>query len=742
MSPAAVLEATFAKARGPRILIMTPDIVGPIRNGGIGTAFHALALTLVEAGHAVTIAYTLGHYSEDGQGVARWVEHYAGLGIRFVPLNLEEGETRLDAPFYAWRSYRVYQWLKEHAAAFDIAYFPEWRGEAYYALQAKRMGLAFDRLVMAVVTHSSTTWAEAGNYVLPQRTDELVLEFLERRSTELADVVISPSQYMLDWMARQGWRITAPTHVIQNLMPAAAIAAHAHATAPLAVTEWVFFGRLERRKGLLLFLDALRRLPEELRRRVHVTFLGKAIQSADFDSLACIREAMADWPQPPQILTDRDRDQALDYLRGPGRVAVIASLVENSPYTVLECVLARIPFIAADVGGIAELVHPLDRERALFKPTPTALAHTLMQLETGPYTPPRPAQPAELTRARWIALQEELAAQAAQVAAQPPMATAPGPHITVCLVHYDRPQLLAQALDSLRQQTYRDFDVVLVDDGSPSPAAQRYLDGLQEEFAWRGWTLHRQPNAYLGAARNAAAALARGEYLLFMDDDNLAKPHELEVFAQVARRTDADILTTVSDVFRDEDNAGFPPPTSRELWLPLGNAPGLGVFRNVFGDANALVRRSLFERLGGFTEDYGVGHEDWEFFARAALAGARLELIPEPLFWYRVSGSSMLRAGQAHANHVRSVRPYWEGLPQGMGAALALALHLQRKPEPAPLPAPVILPSPAAPRGTRLYRALVSGQAHRRFIELWRSEGLRVAVVRGLRYSGRRQDQA
>lgn len=736
--PQAVLRAAFDAASGPRVLIVTPDILGPIRNGGIGTAFHALALALAEAGRAVTILYTLGQHNEGGEGVARWEAYYAERGIHFIPVDLAQGEPRIDAPHHCWRAYRVYLWMKARQQEFDIAYFPEWKGESYYALQAKRLGLAFAHTTIAVVTHSSTTWAESGNYALPRQFDDLVLEYLERRSTEMADVVISPSQYMFDWMAQRGWRISAPKHVIQNLMPAEAIAAGEAEPGAFAVTEWVFFGRLERRKGLHIFLDALRRVPMELRERVRVTFLGKAIQTPDFDSLALIHEKMADWPQTPQILADRDRDQALDYLRGPGRVAVIASLVENSPYTVLECVLARIPFIAADVGGIAELVHPDDRARALFKPTPIGLAQALTLLESGKYTPPRPAQPASATRARWLALQGELASFGAGSVDH---SVSQGPHITVCLVHHDRPHLLAQALDSLRQQTYRHFDVVLVDDGSPSRAAQQYIEGLSEEFAWRGWTLHRQENAYLGAARNKAVSLARGEYVLFMDDDNIAKRDELTVFAHAAARSGADILTTVSDIFHDEDAGGQPPPASRELWVPLGNAAGLGVFRNVFGDANALVRRSLFERLGGFTEDYGVGHEDWEFFARAVLAGADLQLVPEPLFWYRVGKASMLRAGSAQIDHARSVRPYWEQLHGGLGPALAFALNLQRRPlEVLPPASDTAAPAgPSASRFRRVLRATVTGQAYRRFVHLCRTEGVRSAAERALHYAGLRR---
>jgi glycosyltransferase involved in cell wall biosynthesis len=731
----ATLDAALARATGPRVLIVTPDILGPIRNGGIGTAFAALAQTLAGAGRAVTILYTLGGHSEDGGDIARWTAHYAGLGIRFIPIWLERGQPLLDAPHHAWRAYRVYLWLKQHQGDYDLAYFPEWKGEAYYALQAKHVGLDFAALRLVVVTHSSTTWADSGNHHLPQQFDDLLLEFLERRCVELADALVSPSQYMLDWMRERGWRWSAPAHVLQNLMPEAPAAAvpadpAASGAADTAITEWVFFGRLERRKGLLVFLEALRQMPLAVREGVQITFLGKAIATPQFDSLATIRHRLGAWPRPLRLLTDYDRDQALAYLQQPGRVAVIASLVENSPYTVLECVLKRIPFIAADVGGIGELVHPEDRLRALFQPSPAALAASLLALEGKPYVPPRPAVPAVLTRERWLALQVSLLTEVPMVVPVPD--EAPWPTISVCLVHYDRPALLAQALDSLRRQSYQHFNVVLVDDGSPSAAAQAYLESLGEEFARRGWKLVRQANAYLGAARNAAARHADGDYLLFMDDDNLAKPDELAVFAAVARRTGADILTTVSDVFADTDNAGSPPPASRQLWIPLGNAQGLGVFRNVFGDANALVRRRTFLELGGYTEDYGLGHEDWEFFAKASLAGADLQLVPEPLFWYRVNAASMLRAGDSAADHARSVRPYWAGLPHGIGPVLAYASYLQRRPARGPAPLPGGIPRPSS-----LWRKL-SGPFHAsdraRFRELLREGGWRATLGRGLRY--------
>ena len=108
--------------------------------------------------------------------------------------------------------------------------------------------------------------------------------------------------------------------------------------------------------------------------------------------------------------------------------------------------------------------------------------------------------------------------------------------VSVCLVHYDRPDNLSQAIKSLQEQSYPGpFEVVIVDDGSPSPDTQAALDRFEAELPGARWRILRKANGYLGAARNSAAALARGDYLLFMDDDNLAKSNMIETFVTAAR---------------------------------------------------------------------------------------------------------------------------------------------------------------------------------------------------------------
>jgi GT2 family glycosyltransferase len=275
------------------------------------------------------------------------------------------------------------------------------------------------------------------------------------------------------------------------------------------------------------------------------------------------------------------------------------------------------------------------------------------------------------------------AADLAAFAAQPAEAVGPPPRTpmaTVCLIHYNRPALLAQAIQSLRDQTYAPYEVVLVDSGSTTPESIRFLDSIEPEFAARGWRVVRQENRWAGAAYNAAARPARGEYLLFMDDDNYAKPDELAAMVRAAERTAADVVVCCMDIFHgDEAPAAGLQPFRRHLFLG-GCATG-GVFRNCLSDTNAMVRRETFERLGGFTEVQGVGQDDWEFYAWAAVQGSRYAVVPEALYWYRGSGRRLSDNAAANVEAVerRHLRPYIKSIEPTLADAIPLACGMKAR---------------------------------------------------------------
>lgn len=231
------------------------------------------------------------------------------------------------------------------------------------------------------------------------------------------------------------------------------------------------------------------------------------------------------------------------------------------------------------------------------------------------------------------------------------------PTVTVCLTHYNRPEMLRQAVESLEAQDYPNFTVILIDDGSAKPEALAELNRLDELFLRRGWRIIRQENKYLGAARNTGARNAESEYILFFDDDNYARPNMISRLVLAAQNSGADIVTASMDRF-----SGVERPNSEtqilKRYVPLGGSAAVGVFYNCLGDAVGLIRRQKFLEIGGFSEERGVTYEDYEFYVKCVLAGFSLLPTPESLFWYRVTGDSMVRVTSVYENVVRGMRPY------------------------------------------------------------------------------------
>lgn len=627
-----------------RICIVTQDIVGPIRNGGIGTAYRYAAEFLTNQGHDVTILYALGDHSEIGT-IEDWVKTYADLGIAFVPMPPPKILGPQRPPWNATKlAYGVYEWLKHQD--FDLVHVSEWRGLAYYAMLAKKQGLHFQRTDFVVKCSSPTMWHRIGGYEHPNGLGEVVITYMERCSVELADHVISGSCHLLNWMRDHGYNIPQKNCYVQpNIMPDILMGdGDSQEPQHAKVTEVVFFGRLESRKGIDLFCKAIDRIAKSGPKPRKVFFLGKKGKAFPADKL--ISEHAKSWPFEHEIIDGYGQQEALAFLRKSGRLAVIPSILENSSFAVYECISERIPFIASNTGGTPELVFDGDRNEVLFGLTPVKIAKKIQTALSDGIVVGRSAfdfRKNDDIWKRWhLSVLNEIAVR------PKPSAEKSRPLVSVCLVHFNRPEMLRRAIDSLIAQTYPDVEVVLVDDGSDQPAAIEMLEHLKTEFAQRNWQVIIQENQYLGAARNTAAARATGEYILFMDDDNIAKPNEIECFIDAALASGADVLTCFADVFSSDEATADGPSDVSHRTLPVGACIPYGLFRNGFGDANALFRKSVFDAIGGFTEDYGVPQEDHELFAKVVLAGYSLQVVPEALFWYRHTEDSMMR-GQTNA---------------------------------------------------------------------------------------------
>ena len=649
----------FESGRPLCVCIVTPALVDHNQHNDIAMAYHSLAMTLVENGYSVTILYVPYSQSEHID-VSFWYRYYQKHGIRFIVVCRDNSVTYY-ASFIIQQSYAVYQWLKMEV--FDIVHFPESKGPGFFSLLAKQQQLYFKDTIFCVGVNNPHSWYRVGTKTYLESLEDVELDFLERECVALADVVVTPNRYLLNWMKDKDWVIPEHIWIHPNLIRFDNYSIGSNSSdlvKVFSVNELVFFGQLEWCKGIVLFCDALDQLKGSQLYDFKITFLGKTAIVNGQISEDYLRKRATNWPWPVKFITDLDYHDAIKYLSSGLRIGVIPSLFENSPFVVQACLYARVPFLASDTGGIPELILKEDRQRVLFNTRAEKIAEKIQRVLREGIILARPTISLSENISDWLQWHDALNKSISSTMIRNGEISAP--LVSVCITHFNRPLYLSYALKSIKSQDYSNFEVILVDDGSTIPEAVDYLDSLEPDFALRGWQLIRQQNRYLGAARNTAARHARGEFLLFMDDDNVAKTNEISEFVKAAQASHADILTCFIDAFRGMGEPGdHQIPGARSL--PIGGAAAVGMFKNCFGDANALIRRSVFETLGGFTEDYGVGHEDWEFFARAALKGYRFYVVPEPLFWYRMTDDSMVNITPRYENHMRPLRPYLETVP-------------------------------------------------------------------------------
>ncbi len=649
-----------------RVCLLTTELAGFGPSSGLGSLVASLAETLTEAAWEVTVMLA-SEKPVETLALARLGEAYARRGVRVAPLP-EPAERSFAWPRSSSRAYKTYLWLREHAADFDRVVFCDRGGLGYYALLAKHQGLAFETLPLGVLLHSPTLRRTLDNAELVDDHEILIADFLERESARLADGVVATGAARLQTLQAEGWSFPEACRALSPPLSPSLLSLRKEEEEPFIPEEIVFFGTLESRKRLRLFCDAVERLESCGPRGPRIVFLGPSGRIESLAGRDYVARRAARWALGCEWLDQRERAEALGYLRNGRRLAVVGSATQALPLSAWECASLGIPFLCVGESALAAALPETERERFVAA-DPNALAAKLREaLSRGISAPHPPADPFPVREewARWLG---ELSSRDGS---EPSPEGADLPKVSVCLVHHDRPALLAQALESLRAQDYPDFEVILVDDGSATEEAAAFLEKIEPEFARRGWRIVRQPNLYLGAARNRAAREAKGEFLLFMDDDNLAEPHEISTFVRVARRTDAAILTAAQRDFEGKEPFGGEAKESY-IFAPLGPSLSLGVLFNFFGDANAFVRRDAFEALGGFSEERGVGCEDWELFARAVLVGFRLETVPEPLFWYRRSSNGMYGTTSATAGMLRALRPYCSHLPSSLSGLLPLA---------------------------------------------------------------------
>jgi len=223
------------------------------------------------------------------------------------------------------------------------------------------------------------------------------------------------------------------------------------------------------------------------------------------------------------------------------------------------------------------------------------------------------------------------------------------PAVSVVMPVYDPPlQMLAAAIESILLQTFGDFELLILDDGSRDPQTHFYLD-LSATRDPRVRVLH-EPHRGLTPTLNRGLQLARGEFIARHDADDWSEPERFSRQAGYLREhPEVALAGTETELHRAD---------GRPLWrmrLPHSQPEILQAFQtgNPFVHGSTMYRRDLALAIGGYRDEFPCS-QDYDFFWRLTEAGGAVNL-DEVLYHYRYTGgavSAQRAADQARVERV------------------------------------------------------------------------------------------
>jgi glycosyltransferase involved in cell wall biosynthesis len=495
----------------------------------------------------------------------------------------------------------------------------DWRGVTFAPLRMRELGRAFVDTAFVVHCHAPGTMLAEVSRKVPDRAGRFGQEVAERTAVGLADAVVSPSEWLLSWMAKRGWPTPKRAQAIPHVWLTAALnEPPVLAETGMPVRRLAFFGHAREGKGVRVFLSSVNAVDPTLLDGIELLFVGRLTPRWTAERIrSSLGPRVAERIAAIRFETTLDPVGAIEELRRAGTLTVVPSLLDNAPYSVSECLEHGIPCLASNTGGTPELIAESDRERVLFEPTTSGLAAALERALRSPdgVAPARSAVDPHETVDAWLEL-------VSSVAPAPRREGRSATHVAV----------IARSPESTER-------------------AHRLADH----------TLTAQVEIIEAESRRTGLARSAADWIVFLDDDDSPDDSFIDTLLAAQAASNADVVTSA---VRSPDGAS-------PVHLFLGNPGALGLVENQYGVVG-LIRSEL--AAADPLPDEG-GDPDWPLLARLALHGAKVVSVPETLSTHAGKaghvgdvpgeGLDVLRAFEQHGTNER-------GLPQ-LAATLAAA---------------------------------------------------------------------
>lgn len=199
--------------------------------------------------------------------------------------------------------------------------------------------------------------------------------------------------------------------------------------------------------------------------------------------------------------------------------------------------------------------------------------------------------------------------------------------VSIIVPCYNQAQYLDECLQSVLNQSYSNWECIIVNDGSPDDTEEMALRWLESDFRFK---YIFKENSGLSSTRNYGIQQAKGEFILPLDaDDKIAKDYLTQALLEFDKDQTLKVVYSKAEKFGEESGIWY---------LPAFDISKLGLYNMIF--CSALYRKIDWERVGGYDVNMVLGLEDWEFWIALLKNGGNVCQLNNIGFYYRIKEKS------------------------------------------------------------------------------------------------------
>ena len=631
-------------------VLATNEYEGFSKNGGIGSYYTTLSQQLKEEGWYVILLLCQSNDTFGGTSYPPVLEHVFSTHeldqvLALQPIHQELLEQAQRDPVGQWFDYESLcclfftQAIVEHCKdAVVYVEFPVIWGFGYRTIQAKRCGVLGTSCLVGVTSHGGFEWLREtnGRYLDDNPRWLWQAYHYEQLSYENADITFFPSHFLRSKVESYGWNTERAYHQpyfiphlnVESEPKDHPILSELQPTWDTNKIPVVFFGRLEERKGLCIFVEAVQALEPAIANQIQLLFLGKSVwlQSPALKHLQSHQYIAETFGEqiPYRILTDLSSHDALQLIHSLVHpIVCLTSLQENFPNTALE--IGQLPFrlVVSDTGGFRETLGLVERCSGVewFSPGDAhALAHALTKTIADNVEPPERlnSQSRDHINQRLLEQRLEFMSEAFLEGA-PKEPKTPSVTVGVTCLYQDQP--LLDCLESLANQSYQNFDVVVLYPDVDHASVPECISAAQSQhpnYQFIGFT----DNLTLGRVHNLLLEKASGEFILPFSANHIALPFMVEQFANAANEANASVVLSPQVHLKD----------GHLQVVNLMDGPLLKILEFSYSlDVCALLSTAWLQEMR-YAEIRDIKAVNWQVVAAAIATGQEIAYYPYPLY--------------------------------------------------------------------------------------------------------------